>query len=208
MSTSAARPRALGMAAALAAAVFCFVVGAASRPLLAPERSTPAPVLNTTELGFVQDMTAHHQQAMILVQRLDPAADVGVRALAEQIADTQRVEIGTLLGWTQLAGAAPTATTPMSWLTEHHHSTGPATMPGLATQADLDALTTARGAEAEIMFLRLMYHHHAGGITMARAADALLTEGPVKQAARSMAQSQSREMGSLGVLLELRGARP
>ncbi|MEU4597556.1 DUF305 domain-containing protein [Nocardia sp. NPDC023988] len=208
MRVIADRPRALGVAAALAAAVFFFVLGAASRPLLASEESAPATVLNSTELGFVQDMTAHHQQAMILVQRLDPAVDAGVRALAEQIADTQRVEIGTLLGWTQLAGAAPTATTPMSWMTAHHHSTGPATMPGLATRAELDTLTTARGSESEILFLRLMYHHHAGGITMARAADALLTEGPVKQAARSMAQSQSREMGSLGVLLELRGARP
>ncbi|KAF0847327.1 DUF305 domain-containing protein [Nocardia caishijiensis] len=200
--------RALGAAAALAVAVFLLVLGAALRPLVVPERATPAPVLSPTELGFVQDMTAHHQQAMLLVQRLDPAVDAGVLALAEQIADTQRVEIGTLLGWTQLAGAAPTANTPMSWMTAHHHSTGPTVMPGLVTQAELDALTSARGSAAEVLFLRLMYHHHAGGITMARAVDALLTDGPVKQAARSMAQSQSREMGSLGVLLEVRGVRP
>ncbi|MFI6569486.1 DUF305 domain-containing protein [Nocardia fluminea] len=192
------------------AALFLLALGAALRPLFVVEVATPAPVLTTTELGFVQDMTAHHQQALILTERLDPAADPTVRRLADQIADTQRVEIGTLLGWTQLARAAPTADVPMTWMAgTHHHAPSPNdTMPGMATTADLDALTAARGADAETRFLQLMYRHHAGGITMARAADTLLTSGPVKQAARAMAQSQSQELGYLGMLLDLRGARP
>ncbi|WP_435873858.1 DUF305 domain-containing protein [Nocardia fluminea] len=194
-----------------AAALFLLALGAALRPLFVVEVATPAPVLTTTELGFAQDMTAHHQQALILTERLDPAADPTVRRLADQIADTQRVEIGTLLGWTQLARAAPTADVPMTWMagTHHHATVTPnTTMPGMATTADLDALTAARGADAETRFLQLMYRHHAGGITMARAADTLLTSGPVKQAARAMAQSQSQELGYLGMLLDLRGARP
>lgn len=198
------------LAFAGAAAVFLLALGAALRPLFITETSSPPPVLSVTELGFVQDMTAHHQQALILTERLDPAADPTVRRLADQIADTQRVEIGTLLGWTQLAGAAPTATVPMTWMagTHQHSATAPTTMPGMATTADLDALAAARTADAEILFLQLMYRHHAGGITMARAADTLLTSGPVKQAARAMAQSQSQELGYLGMLLDLRGARP
>ncbi|MEU4323121.1 DUF305 domain-containing protein [Nocardia fluminea] len=194
-----------------AAVLFLLALGAALRPLFVTETATPAPLLTTTELGFVQDMTAHHQQALILTERLDPAADPTVRRLADQIADTQRVEIGTLLGWTQLARAAPTADVPMTWMagTHHHATVTPHTaMPGMATTADLDTLGAARGADAEIRFLQLMYRHHAGGITMARAADTLLTSGPVKQAARAMAQSQSQELGYLGMLLDLRGARP
>ncbi|MEV4205341.1 DUF305 domain-containing protein [Nocardia salmonicida] len=202
--------RVIRLAFAGAAALFLLALGAALRPLFVTETATPAPVLTTTELGFVQDMTAHHQQALIITERLDPAADPTVRRLADQIADTQRVEIGTLLGWTQLAGAAPTADVPMSWMarTHHHSTTGPATMPGMATTADLDTLAAARAADAETLFLQLMYRHHAGGITMARAADTLLASGPVKQAARAMAQSQSQELGYLGMLLDLRGARP
>ncbi|MFC9471320.1 DUF305 domain-containing protein [Nocardia sp. NPDC056952] len=202
--------RVIRVAFAGAAVLFLLALGAALRPLFVTETATPAPVLTTTELGFVQDMTAHHQQALILTERLDPAADPTVRRLADQIADTQRVEIGTLLGWTQLAGAAPTADVPMTWMAgTHHHSTAaPATMPGMATIADLDTLAVARAADAETLFLQLMYRHHAGGVTMARAADTLLTSGPVKQAARAMAQSQSQEMGYLGMLLDLRGARP
>jgi uncharacterized protein (DUF305 family) len=202
--------RVIRLAFAGAAVLFLLALGAALRPLFVTETATPAPVLTTTELGFVQDMTAHHQQALILTERLDPAADPTVRRLADQIADTQRVEIGTLLGWTQLAGAAPTADVPMTWMarTHHHSPTAPATMPGMVTTADLDALAAARAAEAETLFLQLMYRHHAGGVTMARAADSLLVSGPVKQAARAMAQSQSQEMGYLGMLLDLRGARP
>ncbi|MEV6217889.1 DUF305 domain-containing protein [Nocardia sp. NPDC051833] len=202
--------RVLRVAALGSAALFLLVLGAALRPLLIAESATPAPVLDAVELGFVQDMTAHHQQALILVERLDPAADPSVRKMADQIADVQRVEIGTLLGWTQLAGAAPTSARPMAWMANSngHHHDSTAGMPGMATTADLDALSAARGADAETLFLQLMYRHHSGGVTMARAADALLTSGPVKQAARAMAQSQSQEMGYLGMLLDARGVRP
>ncbi|MFE6921352.1 DUF305 domain-containing protein [Nocardia sp. NPDC057663] len=202
--------RAIRGAALCAGALFLLVLGAALRPLLIPETTTPAPVLTATELGFVQDMTAHHQQALILAERLDHAADPTVRRLADQIADTQRVEIGTLLGWSQLADAAPTAAQPMTWMAASagHHGDSATAMPGMASTADLDALAAARGAEAETLFLQLMYRHHSGGITMARAADALITSGPVKQAARAMAQSQSQELGYLGMLLDARGTRP
>lgn len=202
--------RALRIAALGSAAVFLLVLGAALRPLLIAETATPAPVLDAVELGFVQDMTAHHQQALILTERLDPAADPAVRTMADQIAAIQRVEIGTLLGWTQLAGAAPTSAQPMTWMATSagHHHDSTTVMPGMATTADLDALSAARGTEAETLFLQLMYRHHSGGVTMARAADALLTSGPVKQAARAMAQSQSQELGYLGMLLDARGVRP
>ncbi|MEV0334818.1 DUF305 domain-containing protein [Nocardia sp. NPDC050717] len=202
--------RAVRAAGLVGVAVFLLVLGAGLRPLLFPEKAAAAPVLSATELGFVQDMTAHHQQALILTERLDPAADPAVRRLADQIADAQRVELGTLLGWTQLANAAPTAPRPMTWManTAGHHHDSATTMPGMATTADLDALSAARGADAETLFLRLMYRHHAGGITMARAADTLLPTGPVKQSARAMAQSQSQELGYLGVLLTGRGLTP
>ncbi|MFC4373744.1 DUF305 domain-containing protein [Nocardia halotolerans] len=203
--------RAVQCAAVGIAAVFLLVLGAALRPLLWPESPAAAPVLTVTELGFVQDMTAHHQQALTLAARLDPGAEPAVRTLAEQIADAQRVELGTLLGWTQLTGAAPTAPGPGTWMTgstHQHHSATETTMPGMATLAELDALTTARGRDAEILFLQLMYRHHSGGVTMARAADALLTAGPIKRTARAMARSQSQEMGYLGMLLALRGAPP
>ncbi|MBF6327936.1 DUF305 domain-containing protein [Nocardia transvalensis] len=207
-------------AAYAAATVILLVLGAALRPLILPDNAAPARVLDGTEIGFAQDMTAHHQQAIQMVQRLDPGVDPAVRQLAQQIDDTQRVEIGTMLGWLRLANAAPTSRHPMAWMRDgpdtaaaHHHSptttpAAPATMPGMASMAELDRLSAVRGRDAEILFLQLMYRHHQGGLTMARAADRALPSGPVKEAARGMITGQSQELGLMAVMLNQRGAQP
>ncbi|MFE7797251.1 DUF305 domain-containing protein [Nocardia sp. NPDC057440] len=198
------------------------VIGAALRPLVLPEHHTVAPVLTSVEVGFAQDMTAHHQQALIMAQRLDRGADPTVVRLAQQLADAQRIEIGTMLGWLRLANETPLSAHPMAWMhTEkpapHQHSVAApnnpqappdAAMPGMATTAELDALATARGRDAAILFLQLMFRHHQGGLTMSQVADRLLPAGPVKESARSMFQSQSQETGVISVLLAQLGARP
>lgn len=204
---------------ALASVAFVLVVlGAALRPLLLTEEHTAAPVLNAVEIGYAQDMTAHHQQALIMVQRLDRGVDPTVLRLAQQLSDAQRIEIGTMLGWLRLADASPLSSHPMAWMhtdaaaTQHHPTASQANsdaMPGMATTAELDALAAARGHDAEILFLQLMFRHHQGGLVMARAADELLASGPVKETARSMFQSQSQEAGVISVLLtQLGGQAP
>ncbi|MBO0854337.1 MAG: DUF305 domain-containing protein [Nocardia sp.] len=186
------------------------VIGAALRPLVLPGDHRAPPVLNSTEIGFAQDMTAHHQQAIEMVQRLDPAVDPQVMALARQIERSQEIEIGTMLGWLRLAGAAPTDSHPMMWMHEGgpHHDMAPGPMPGMASAAEMDRLTAARGRDAEILFLQLMYRHHAGGNTMARAADQRIGSGPVKETARSELVDQAQEVGLMTVLLSQRGAEP
>lgn len=194
----------LGVAGA-ATVLLLLVVGAAIRPLFFSETSTVTTVLTPTEIGFVQDMTGHHQQALVLVERLAADVDPTVRRLADQIADAQRLEIGMMLGWLRLAAATPTNPHPMSWMPTGHHGAAATTMPGMATRADLDALAVARGAEAEAMFLRLMYRHHQGGVAMAQSFDELSTGGPVEQAARDMISTQSQESGIIGMLISQRG---
>ncbi|MEU4321405.1 DUF305 domain-containing protein [Nocardia fluminea] len=194
-------------AACAATVLLLLVVGAAIRPLFFSEKATVTPVLTPTEIGFVQDMTGHHQQALVLVERLATDVDPTVRRVADQIADAQRLEIGTMLGWLRLAAATPTNPQPMSWMpTGHHTSAASSTMPGMATRADLDALARARGADAEMMFLRLMYRHHQGGVAMAQTFDELSDGGPVEQAARDMVSTQSQESGIIGLLMSQRAA--
>ncbi|WP_040777991.1 DUF305 domain-containing protein [Nocardia pneumoniae] len=204
-------------AAAVSVAFALLVLGAALRPLVFPQKSSATEVLTAVEIGFAQDMTAHHQQALLMVQRLDHAVDPAVARVAEQLDRTQRVEIGTMLGWLRLADAAPTSSHPMAWMpTEHRHpATAPAAstvrpgaMPGMANTAELDTLAAARGREAEILFLQLMFRHHQGGIAMAEAADGLLRSGPVKELARAMIHGQGQEAGVMGMLLTQRGAAP
>ncbi|MGW1740786.1 DUF305 domain-containing protein [Nocardia sp. NPDC001965] len=199
--------------AVVVAAGLLLVLGAAIRPLFVDDPGPPE-ILSATEIGFIQDMAAHHAQALVMVQRLDPGADPAVRGLAGQIEDTQISEIGTLLGWLRLAGAPVTGSAPMSWMPEqthdHHaaHDPDAAAMPGMAAQAELDALSAARGRDAAILFLRLMQRHHEGGIGMARVADALLTQGVVKQVAREMITAQTQETGLMALLLAQLEASP
>ncbi len=210
------------------AAVVLLVLGAAIRPLFVDDPA-PREILSDIELGFVQDMAAHHHQALIMVQRLDPGADPAVLGLAQQIDDTQRAEIGTLLGWLRMAGAPAANSDPMGWMpaAAHHGHSGPdshsaydgnsahdrhtgqaTTMPGMATQDQLDALSAARGRAASMLFLELMQAHHDGGIAMARVADAMLTGGVVKQVAREMISGQTQESGLIAVLLARLAAAP
>ncbi|WP_432644248.1 DUF305 domain-containing protein [Nocardia cyriacigeorgica] len=214
-------PRGMRIAGYAAVAVLLLVIGAALRPLFIDDDRPADPVLDAVEIGFVQDMTAHHQQALQMVQRLDPAVDPAVTRLAQQMADTQRLEIGTMLGWLRLSNASPLSPQPMAWMHEagtepdHHHAgSAPAaettghTMPGMATMAELDALAAARGRAAEILFLQLMLRHHQGGVAMAQAADQLIESGPVKETARSMIHAQSQESGVMAALLGQRDAQP
>ncbi len=186
-------------------ALLLLVVGAALRPLIVPEVSRVKPVLDAVEIGFVQDMAEHHQQALAMTMRLSPDVDPAVAALARQIGDSQRTEIGILTGWLQLADAPPTNPEPMSGRETPGHTHGGAvpdeSMPGMATTAELDALSAATGRDAEVLFLQLMHLHHLGGIEMAQTADALLASGPVDRMARSMVQEQSQEAGLISILL-------
>ncbi|WP_433622224.1 DUF305 domain-containing protein [Nocardia sp. CA-120079] len=197
-------------------AVLLLCIGAGARPLFIDDRAPAEPVLTQTEVGFAQDMLAHHNQALIMVSRLDPDADPAVLAIARRIDTVQRGEIGELIGWLRLAGQPTVNPTPMSWMhqpdptTAAHHRTGSATdvtvheslMPGMATQQELDALSAARGQDASVQFLRLMQRHHYGGIQMTQAVDRLLDGGIVKQTARDMMSSQGQEAGLMGLELD------
>lgn len=193
-----------------ALALMLLAMGAALRPVLPADTTAPR-VLSETEIGFVQDMVAHHGQALLLAQRLHADADPFVIGLARQITDSQRTELGMLLGWLRLAGAPVVNERPMAWMPDsedgHRHSADHSarSMPGTASATELDELAAARGSQAEITFLRLMRRHHAGGIEMAAAADALLTGGEVERSAREMVRTQGQEIGLMSLLLDRRG---
>ncbi|PTR25794.1 uncharacterized protein (DUF305 family) [Rhodococcus sp. OK519] len=193
------------------------VLGAALRPLIVADDPHGAPVLEATEIAFVQDMAAHHEQALIITQQLDPRADPAVTRLARQIRDGQTAEMGTMLGWLRLAGVTPTNPAPMTWMHPQtaaghgtHHDESPDVlsppMPGMATRAEIDALASTGGRDAEILFLQLMQRHHVGGVAMAQAAESQLSDGPVRQTAREMLTTQSQEAGTMALMLTQFGA--
>jgi uncharacterized protein (DUF305 family) len=192
-------------AALVTAAVLGAIVSAATLT-----HRAPPPVLASIDIGFAQDMSTHHQQAVTMTDMLAPDAAPDVRALAEQIRFTQLTEIGQMTGWLQLAGAPPTGTHPMAWMTptaaghDMNATDDAMTMPGLASPVDLTRLQRSTGHANEILFLQLMTHHHEGGIDMASYAFRRSTTDAVRRAASIMIDEQTQEIQLMTIMLNQR----
>lgn len=174
-------------------------------------------VLADADIAFAQQMSAHHQQALTMVEMLGQDAAVEVRAAAEQIRVSQWREVGTLTGWLELVGAPLTPPAEQSGDGHsgdgghgghgHDGSSGMAGMAGMASNEELTELYHATGAAREVLFLQLMIRHHQGGVDMAAAGAAATESAAVRARAMSMLNGQQQEISTLSVLLSRRGAQ-
>ncbi|MBD3549781.1 MULTISPECIES: DUF305 domain-containing protein [Streptomyces] len=173
--------------------------------------SLSAPAEDSVDAGFARDMAIHHQQAveMSFIVR-DRTDDEDVRRLAYDIINTQANQRGMMLGWLEMWGLPKSAAgPPMEWMGHTVAPTGDgALMPGMATDAELAALTAAKGEKAEVLFLRLMTVHHRAGADMARAAADTARTDAIRDLAAGMVRGQRSEMGLMADMLEERGAKP
>lgn len=179
------------------------VLGAAVYAATAGRAETPPPLLSAVDIGFAQDMTAHHQQAVTMTDMLAHDVSPDVKALAEQIRFTQLAEIGQMTGWLQLAGAAPSSAEPMAWMQgrDSGHAGHGMAMTGMASPAELARLQRSAGPLNRKLFLELMIRHHQGGITMAGSAYRYSTNESVRRAAGLMVAEQTEEIQVMTALL-------
>ena len=203
---------------AVALALGLLLLGAAGGLLLglpgssSPEGPAPGPV----DVGFAQDMTVHHQQAVEMASwERDHTTDPALAQLSSDIEATQTGQIGRMQGWLELWNAAPLPVGGhMAWMTEpsHDHSAtaggGVATMPGMASSADLTALRAATGPQLDVLFLQLMLRHHEGGASMLRYGAEHAAVPQVRNLAAQMLSSQTSESDYLRQLLAQRGGQP
>jgi uncharacterized protein (DUF305 family) len=144
---------------------------------------------------FARDMIAHHAQAieMALLIR-ERSSNEELRQFALDIILTQQAQLGQMQGWlavwgVPLAGREP----PMQG---HGH------MMGMASQEDVNSLSTLPIAEAEPLFLQLMIRHHQGGVTMAEEVLAQTERPEVQRLAKAIIQAQQNEIKYMNDLLE------
>jgi uncharacterized protein (DUF305 family) len=188
------------------------------------------------DTGFAQDMSVHHRQAVLMAGwARERSTDPAIRSLAFDIETSQLEQIGRMQGWLSVWNAPPLAPgRPMSWMAKassmpgmaHGNGptgsgptgsgptgsgptgSGPATMPGMASPAELKRLRTASGAPFDVLFLQLMLRHHQGGLPMARYAAEHAKTPQVRNLAQQIAASQGSEAEYLTQLLAQRGAQP
>ncbi|MGH3520377.1 MAG: DUF305 domain-containing protein [Haloechinothrix sp.] len=172
---------------------------------------TPGPA----DVGFSQDMSVHHLQAVTMGNWVrDHSTDPAVRQLGFDIASTQLGQAGQMQGWLTLWEEPEQATGPMmSWMSGHSgHSEVPsspgAAMPGMATNDELAKLRSLSGERLDVYFLQLTLRHHMGGVAMAEYAVEHARIPAVRRLAESMLESQGAEMAIMRGMLADRGAQP
>ncbi|WP_236794968.1 DUF305 domain-containing protein [Amycolatopsis sp. GM8] len=216
----AARPLVIG-----ATVVVVLLVGAVigmfltQRALNSSEPATPD--AGSVEVGFAQDMSVHHLQAVTMANwARDHSTDPEIRQLAFDIQSTQLEQVGRMKGWLMLWNQpeqSPGAY--MTWMTQPsgHDMAGMAMpsatssdspMPGMATNAELAKLRSLSGKDLDVYFLQLMLRHHQGGTAMAQYAHDHSSLGAVDALTQSILASQSAEMTLMKQMLAARGAQP
>lgn len=235
MAETAAAPdpgRGAGLGRTLAVAVFALVVGlylgiSASGLGLGAGHPEP-PAQDSVDVGFAQDMSVHHSQAVEMsAMALTNATDPAVRTLAYDVITTQQSQWGTMQGWLAVWDQPLQAPgKPMTWMrtTESstetmqdmaEHAAMPPTpgtqaplMPGMATSSELDTLRGTTGAAFDTLYLQLLLRHHQGGLPMARYAAANASEQVVTTLARQITDTQQAESTTMQQLLTAKGAAP
>lgn len=174
-----------------------------------PARDSAGNGPNAVDIGFAQDMTVHHQQAVYLSQLMQGTGkDPTLAGMAEQIILGQSKEIGILQGWLTLwhAPQLPSGP-PMAWM--HHGSQAmsgmpgmtTSVMPGMATQEELDRLAELHGDDRDRLFAELMIRHHEGGISMADDAAEHAATQEIQNFAATTSYEQRQEIGVLRAYL-------
>lgn len=176
--------------------------------LVLGQHTTPsyAPPAGAIDVGFLQDMTVHHTQAVqMAVWERANTTDPALRQLAFDIESTQNQQLGMMQGWLRL-WELPTASEPgqyMAWM-----RMPVAVMPGMASDADLARFRSQTGAPMDVAFLQLMLRHHRGGLPMMQEEADRGSVPVVVQLARSMVASQTAEADTMTQMLAQRGAVP
>ena len=189
-------PKALVLGAALAFLGFALA-------LFLNRDDHPGP--DSVDVGFLQDMASHHEQALVLAQlELTNGSDPAAQAFAREVLIFQSKEIGSMerLLATWDTGRGDPERQAMDWM---GMATPVASMPGMATEEELDAMRAARGTEADALFFELMARHHVGGIHMGEYAAANAGTEDVRNLAAVLARNQAIEVNEFAQTVERLG---
>jgi uncharacterized protein (DUF305 family) len=165
---------------------------------------SPTP-LGVADVGFLQDMIDHHEQALTIAQTyLKGNGNGGAAPYASEVVLYQtrdlRVMDKMLTDAHLTRGASDRLAMAWMGMTIHDDMTMPGTgmpvsqMPGMQTQARIDELAAARGPAADRLFFAMMTDHHRGGIDMAKEASATAKRKAVRNFATYVAGGQQIEI--------------
>lgn len=150
---------------------------------------------NSADVSYARMMIVHHAQALEMTELVPGRAESSrIVKLAERIAAAQRPEIEAMKGW---LGSHDEPERDSG----HGHGHDHATMPGMATQAQLKQLRAADGKAFDQLFLTLMTTHHQGAITMSAEVKAQGNNIWIEEMADDVVAQQTSEISRMRDLL-------
>jgi uncharacterized protein (DUF305 family) len=164
----------------------------------------PHPGAGSVDVGFLQDMRLHHDQAvamaMLYLDKPEDQLDPTLRQIAKEILLEQQLENGAMVQLLRDFGQAEANESgqAMGWM---NHLVPADQMPGLATAQDLQNLTTATGHAADVLFTQLMIAHHEGGLHMASYAADHGQTSAVRNLAAGQLKAQNDDLLELDSIL-------
>lgn len=179
------------MGAVLVVAVIAVAFVAAARWATADDTVEP---YGNADIGFLQDMIDHHEQALLISNTyLDANPDGAAAPYAREVILFQEREIARMEAWLAKAGIARGGPerTAMTWM---GMPTPVAKMPGMQDPARIAKLRDASGAAADRMFFDIMSEHHLGGVHMADGAVSGARRSEIRNFAEKMAYNQRIEV--------------
>ena len=130
---------------------------------------TPPRAPFNADVEFMQGMIMHHSQAVEMVALLRTRGkSPALKSFGEKISISQTDEIGFMKRWLESRGKSTTMEMDHSHLSaaEMKNMNMNMLMPGMLTPQQMSALTKARGAQFDHLFLTGMIQHHGGALTM------------------------------------------
>jgi uncharacterized protein (DUF305 family) len=124
------------------------------------------------DVRFMSGMIGHHAQALVMAGWAPThGANPSVRTLAARIINAQQDEIATMQQWLGDRGQ-PVPDPHAGGMSHPAHDAGHAMpmpgmlMPGMLTEAQMQALDQTAGSGFDRLFLKDMIQHHRGAVTM------------------------------------------
>lgn len=158
------------------------------------------------DVGFFDDMTTHHLQAIDLATVYTRYGDDPVllgdasKIIFNQAGDIRQMR--RALGDWRRSGTPDVA---MEWMGMHSPQDA---QPGMATPEQVAALSRARGRRLDDLFSALMINHHAGGLHMAEYAKVHAKTSLARSLARFMERDQRFEISDMNLWRQKLGLAP
>jgi len=129
-------------------------------------RTPPRPPFQA-DVEFMQGMIMHHSQAVEMVALLRTHGKSPIlKSFGEKISVSQTDEIGFMKRWLETRGKPTTMEMDHSHMSAADMKNMNMLMPGMLTPEQMAALTKAKGAQFDHLFLTGMIQHHGGALTM------------------------------------------